>query len=321
MITTKKGSWKRVFLRDVGILFLLCLGIMLPVSHGNNRLPPPALAGGAGFTGGTNNTFTSALSTPASLFAAPRPIGKVKRKKALFVTRAFKWVDPNKNKRETVFKISNAFLKTEMRKFGRPRSMTNTAFLEKKGFKIISRSNYVRNRKIQERVTTVVDYRQIFQRNLAYFPQLTETLLKSAVVAPREDPLRKFLSFVQQIPYKQPPQVYKGKYIGAFFVPLLCLHKQYGDCDSKSLLLADFLACTPGSKEKMGMVLVRGMGMSHALLGLKRRFLPGMTALFLQGKGYYIVIETTRSGWAPGFIDRRVTDAVKAGYFQFVELN
>ena len=31
--------------------------------------------------------------------------------------------------------------------------------------------------------------------------------------------------------------------------------------------------------------------------------------------------ETTRPGWAPGFISRRLADALKAGHFQFEELN
>lgn len=69
------------------------------------------------------------------------------------------------------------------------------------------------------------------------------------------------------------------------------------------------------------MVLIQGNGLSHALLGVKQKPFPGMTSLYFQEKGYYIVLKTTVQGWAPGFIDRRVFEALKSGYFQFLELN
>lgn len=241
------------------------------------------------------------------------------------ILRTFAWIDPGKNDRETTLGIPEKALKREIKKFGKPHAMTNPLLLEKRGFKVIGRRDFVQDRRVQEKVYTMVDYKEIFKRNLKYFPPLTRGLMESAELPPGTDPMHTLLCFVQYIKYKQPPKNYKGKFIGEFFVPLVCLHEQYGDCDSKSLLLAEFLTTVPTSKEKVGMVLVRGNGLSHALLGVRagldRKLLPGMTAIFLKKKGYYMVLETTRPKWAPGFIGRRVTDALKAGLFHFVELN
>ena len=38
-------------------------------------------------------------------------------------------------------------------------------------------------------------------------------------------------------------------------------------------------------------------------------------------KGYYVILETTGPGWAPGFISRRMNDAIKSGLFYFITLN
>jgi hypothetical protein len=46
-----------------------------------------------------------------------------------------------------------------------------------------------------------------------------------------------------------------------------------------------------------------------------------MTSLFDMKRGYYIVLEASGPGWSPGFLSRRVMDALKAGLFIFVELN
>lgn len=235
--------------------------------------------------------------------------------------RKYTWLDTTEKTRETVFQISEAALNNEIKKFGRPRSITNPLFVERQGFKVIERREYLKGQEVAEKVITIVDYRKVFQRNLQYFRSLTDTLMTSAGLSSGDDLLHNFLRFVQHIFFRRPPDYYKGKYTGSFFVPLVCLYEQYGDCDSKSLLLAEFLATSPGSAVKTAIILIRGSGLAHAVLGVKGIPLPGMTALYFQEKGYFIVLETTKPGWAPGFIDRRVWDALKAGYFQFIELD
>jgi hypothetical protein len=235
--------------------------------------------------------------------------------------RKYKWIDPQKVARETLFSISKLALQDEVKKFGRSPAITHPTHVRRRGFKIIGRQSYIKNNKVYERYLTIVDYKQIFERNLKYFYSLTNYLIKSSELLPGADPLFTFLRFVQYIPYKQPPEIYRGKYIGRFFIPLVCLYEQYGDCDSKSLLLSEFLISAPDSQEKAGMIVIQGKGLSHALLGAKRKPLLGMTALHLRGKGYYIILETTSPGWAPGFVSSRVLDVIKGGYFQFIELN
>lgn len=237
------------------------------------------------------------------------------------IIRKFKWKYPKETKRETVFRIPEGVLKSERKKFGVPHGHSHPFFLKKRGFKLLGKRTFMKDHTLQEQYTTIVDYQQIFQRNLEYFKELTRDLIASAGLTQEKDPLHAFLSFVQYIHYKLPPRYYKGKFINCFFVPLVCLYEKYGDCDSKAVLLADFLCSVPGAEEKAVMVLVRGRGLAHALLAVKRKPLPGMTSLFDVKKGYYIVLETTRPGWAPGFISRRVTDAIKADLFHLVALN
>lgn len=237
------------------------------------------------------------------------------------IVRKFKWRYPKETERETVFRIPEAALKSERKKFGVPHGQSHPFFLKKRGFKLLGIRTFMKGHTLQEQYTSIVDYQQIFQRNLENFKELTQCLIASADLSRENDPLYAFLSFVQYIQYKLPPRYYKGRFINSFFVPLVCLYEKYGDCDSKALLLAEFLSSVPGTEEKAIMVLVRGRGLAHALLAVKRKLLPGMTALFDIKKGYFIILETSKPGWAPGFISRRVTDAIKSGLFYLVALN
>jgi len=293
-------------MKDILLIFLFCLALMIGVSLHSG---PDSLTYDASF---------SPFSAPA------KP--KVKTKKVFL--RQFEWIDPTKIKRQTSFYIPEKELKREIKKFGTRRASAHPLFMERKGFKVVGRKTFYHNNRLHERVITVVDYKKIFQRNLKYFASFTSLLSASAALSDTADPLYHFLTFVQHIDYRLPPNKYHGRFINSFFVPLVCLYEQYGDCDSKSLLLADFLCTTKaalnapkGKGEKVAMVLIRGNGLAHALLAAKRKALPGMTSLFDIKRGSFILLETTHPGWAPGFISRRVMDAVKAGFFQFVELN
>lgn len=301
--------------RDIFLIYIFCLLLTFWAGIGKIGESADADADFLDFDGPLPfpNTFTP--ERPA------KPEG-VEVVSETFIDRVFDWEDYAKQQRKTVFHIPQSALNSEIKKFGRPRAMTNPLFLEQRGFKIIERRSFLHGGEIQERVITIVDYKRIFERNLQYFSPLTESLTVSAEIPVGMDPVPALLSFVQAIPYKKPPHYYNNKFIGSFFVPLVLLYEQYADCDSKSLLLAEFLGTTPDSKEKMGMVLVRGKGLSHAVLGVKRKhLLLGKTYLYFAEKGYFIVMETTRQGWSPGFLDPRVLDVIKAGYFQFIELN
>lgn len=235
--------------------------------------------------------------------------------------KKYLWRYPEETRRETTFRIPAAALKYEIKKFGVPHGRTHPFFLKRRGFKLLGKKAFTGDPSIQGKYAGIVDYQQIFQRNLENFKELTKNLMASIDLSPGKDPLHAFLIFIQYIRYKLPPRYYKGKFINSFFVPLVCLYEQYGDCDSKALLLAEFLCSVPGAKEKAVMVLVRGRSLAHALLAVKRNPLPGMTSLYDIKKGYYIVLETTKPGWAPGFVSRRITEALKAGFFFLIALN
>jgi hypothetical protein len=295
-------------MRDIILIFLLCVVLVVLVNPGHQT-----------------KDFYSYDSSYPSLFLSPSTKGGSSKKKS--IQRLFKWQDYQKVQREVLFEIPGAILKKEIRKFGLTRTMTHPFFLKTRGFKIIGDTGNPYARKGKDHGVRIIDYKQIFQRNLGYFGKITQTLIKSAGVPQGKDPLLPFLSFVQNIPYKLPPPRYKGRFINSFFIPLVVLGEQYGDCDSKSLLLAEFLCTTPqalastSKGEKVAMVLVRGNGLAHAILAIKRRSLPGMSSMFDMKKGNYILVEATRPSWAPGFISRRVADAIRAGFFRFVELN
>ncbi len=299
--------------RDIIIIFLVCVSLVGMAYFGREREKLPLAFGGFyGEHGKPNPPKT-------------QPAEKT-------FERKFQWNYPKEKKRETVFLIPGGPLKKEIKAFGIPRSPeVHPFFLEKRGFNVVGQKHYL-GKPVSGAppISIFIDYQEIYQRNLKYFGGFTEVLKASAEIAPGKDPMPSFLAFVQHIRYQLPPRYYRGKFINSFFVPLVCLYEQYGDCDSKSMLLAEFLGAYPlaggepgaGEKgEKLALVLVRGSGLSHALLAVKRTPLPGMTSLHDFRKGYYIVLETTSPEWSPGFIHQRVTDALKSGYFLFLELN
>jgi hypothetical protein len=301
----------RSWIRDISILFVLCTVIVQLPDIFDRKERKAFLTYDSGFP-----VYMSALSSSGSSTG-----GRIKSKQKRIIAREFEWVDPQKKERKTVFHIPEEALKKEIRKFGTLFPDTNPLLLKRRGFRVVGKKTYLVDRQIREKLITIIDYRQIFERNLVYFQKLTGELIVSVGLAAETDPLFTFLSFVQYIRYQLPPQRYKRKYLNSFFVPLVCLYEQYGDCDSKSLLLAEFLCSAPGSKERTAMVLIKGKGLAHALLAVKRKPLPGMTSLYDIKRGYYIVLETSSPGWSPGFVSRRVIDTLKAGFFIFVELN
>ncbi|MCR9206066.1 MAG: hypothetical protein NXH75_15895 [Halobacteriovoraceae bacterium] len=77
------------------------------------------------------------------------------------------------------------------------------------------------------------------------------------------------MRFLQDIPYGIPPTNYKNRYIGGLFPPVELLKNKWGDCDSKSLLMATLLSFDKDYFNRLAIILVPG----HALLGI--RMVPG----------------------------------------------
>lgn len=238
--------------------------------------------------------------------AAPKPA------KENFHTRVFTWTGADKKAKRIAFALDKVRVKNELNQFGVARGMEHSLLLQKKGFKRVGTSKGVE--------IFMVDYRLVFERSLDYFNELTGALVK-AIEAPRpENDLMEFLFFVQSMKYQLPPFYYGNKFINSFFPPLICLYEQYGDCDSKSVLLAAFLTCR-NKNEKTALLIINSRGLKHAILLAKRSPGPGMSGIFIKGKGYYIPLEASASGWAPGFVSPRIWDAITAGDFRFAELH
>jgi len=230
-------------------------------------------------------------------------------KKEKYFLRKFKWLGVSKKQRETIFYLYEKDIKKEIKSFGVPHGQKSPLFIKKKGYMQFAPDQYI------------INYKQIFQRNREYFPALTSALLLSSELLPGGDPLFEFLVFVQQIPFKLPPKFYEGRFINSFFTPLICLYEKYGDCDTKSLLLAEFLDTSKDAKGKVAIVLADYFGTSHSILAINRKPLPGMTTLYHPQKGYFIPLETSAPGWSPGFLSKNVTDLFQRGHVFFIDLN
>ena len=263
--------------------------------------------------------FSGVFSSPSSVLPDTEAIKNYKNQEE-YCSRKFRWTDSKNQIRNTVVNIKKSNLKKEINLFGLSKGMTDSLFLKRRGFIIIKRRDEMINGQLVEKVKFIVDYKKIFKRNIPYFTDLTKQLIAS-IPYKNLNPLYTFLKFVQYIPYKRSPTHYSGRFINKFFVPLVCLYESSGDCDSKSLLLSELLATYPKSEERMGIVLVYGQGIAHALLAIKKKPLIGMSSLLVRGDGYYILLETTHPRWSPGFISYRVRKAIKAGFIRFIALN
>ncbi len=241
-----------------------------------------------------------------ALLSGPAMSANLKEKQ--YLLRIFSWKNLKKETLKTTLKIPEKALKKEIKNFGIVKDMLHPRYLEKQGFKRLGEEY-------------VVDYREVFQRNKMYFKDITIDLATSAKIRKNRDPLVDFLRFTQQIEYRIPPKISNGRYIREFYTPLQCLEKKKGDCDTKSVLLAEFLGNIDDSRESLAVLILKGHGIFHAILAIKRKPLPGTLKLFFHGKGYFMPLETSGPGWMPGFVGKNTFDCLKAGLFRVEALN
>lgn len=92
--------------------------------------------------------------------------------------------------------------------------------------------------------------------------------------------------------YRQPPTVEGGKHTGGVLPPVSALIKGWGDCDSKSGLLASILMNYPSTK------IIGISAPDHYLIGILGQ--PGKGDFFIEHEGLrYIVIEPAGPAWLP----------------------
>lgn len=101
------------------------------------------------------------------------------------------------------------------------------------------------------------------------------------------------LSFVQTaLRYKQPDPVYKGKHTGGLLLPLTAVIMGWGDCDTKSGLMASILS-------NWGQMRMVGVGVpGHYLMGVLQ--IPEKGDVFVSYGGLqYVLVEPAGPAWFP----------------------
>lgn len=112
-----------------------------------------------------------------------------------------------------------------------------------------------------------------------------------------DDALGAMLTFVQSaLPYRRPPDEEGGRDILGFFPPPRALQEGYGDCDTKSALLAALLANFPGMR-MIGIHVPR-----HYLVGIARVPRPGDAFIEYRGEPFVLVEASGPARLPPGQI-------------------
>lgn len=117
-----------------------------------------------------------------------------------------------------------------------------------------------------------------------------------------EDTIGAALSLVQTaIQYRIPPGIENGLHTGGLLPPARALLSGWGDCDTKTALLASIL----GNWSKMRMVGIAVPG--HYLMAIRR--LPGKGDMFVRYEGLeYVLVEPAGPAWLePGTVGTHTT--------------
>lgn len=106
--------------------------------------------------------------------------------------------------------------------------------------------------------------------------------------------------------YRQPDDVENGRQTLGFYTPARALEQGFGDCDTKSALLAAILADLGQS----GIVGVRVPG--HYLLGVRREPKPGDAFVTWEGRRYVLIEAAGPAHRPPGQVSDRTRAAIAA---------
>lgn len=118
------------------------------------------------------------------------------------------------------------------------------------------------------------------------------------------------IRFVQSIPYQIPPTIYKGKETSGLLSPAISLAEGYGDCDTKSILLA----CILGHRYEILFLA----GAQHAFIGIKIPPLKGQEFVEINGS-QYVLCEMT-SAFPFGVLPSSSVYDINRGKYQYTIL-
>lgn len=136
------------------------------------------------------------------------------------------------------------------------------------------------------------DYNRLAQASMPFTLPLFHLLQHSTPQDSARERLNLALKLVQDLPYAIPPDRDGEKFIGGMLSPAQSLHEMWGDCDTKSLLLASLLAHDP--RYKLALVGVP----NHMFLAVEGIPRPYEFSLTFQGK-QYLALEAAGPGRTP----------------------
>jgi hypothetical protein len=148
----------------------------------------------------------------------------------------FNWIDYSRKNWEWNFNLPKKYLKESKEKFGITGKIINGNIHFQNSYKAKKIESYGLKRK---NGYINIDYPNVTNDNTPFVTEVTLSLKKMFNVNSKYELLNKFLNFVQSIHYKAPPsESSSGKIICGLITPIEILVEQYGDCDSKAVLLA-----------------------------------------------------------------------------------
>ena len=141
--------------------------------------------------------------------------------------------------------------------------------------------------------TLVVDVGQVWRWNLRRIRPYSQRIAGNVNL---NEPLYKFmLSFVQEIPYKKPPDQRSGLVVLGVLPPVEALAAGYGDCDTKSLLFASLVDDGRGPE----VILLRGP--EHMIAAVECGESEAGYKIKVYGK-VFLLCECSHGVWLPGQI-------------------
>jgi hypothetical protein len=180
------------------------------------------------------------------------------------------------------------------------------AALETRRNKLISRGFVL----IDEKNVTV-DLGKLWRWNLKRMLPHAKRL--AASVDPKDPPAKAVLAFVQEIPYRKPPDERAGRCTFGFLPPLEALAAGYGDCDTKSLLFASLADDGRGPE----VILLRGPG--HVVAGLECSGKEKGTKFRAFGKTF-LICECSDGVWLPGEVSPKIQRDIESGLYKPIRL-
>jgi hypothetical protein len=161
----------------------------------------------------------------------------------------------------------------------------------------------------EDKVT--VDLGQLWRWNLK---RMQPQVRRFADATGSREPLPKaVLAFVQEIPYRKPPDQRAGRSTFGLLPPLEALAAGYGDCDTKSLLFAALADNGRGPE----IILLRGPG--HVVAGLECSAKEKGTRFRAFGK-HFLICECSDGIWLPGEVSPDIRKDLEAKLYQPVRL-